>query len=269
MNKLPLLDWQTDSRWRLLAALFFGLILSFGLIFAVKTSFAQSLFEDGCSGKCFITLPPNLPAGNYTAVSFLSKVGSTDVIHTDVAPVLTADGSSACDGRCHVSLPTDLEAGSYKLTTFLKDDANGNVVAKDALIININGSITEVVGDDTTPREINLIEGTCQGDNCPSAQGEVCGPDKLKTAIGCVSTKPADLIKDLITLSIGIGGVVALIRMILGSYQMIMSHGNKDSIKEGRDKFVSALIGLIFIILAVYLMELVGLSILALPGFGR
>lgn len=120
--------------------------------------------------------------------------------------------------------------------------------------------------DQTTPREIKLIEDTCQGDNCPLAKPVICGQDKVQTAIGCISTKPADLITALIKLIIGIGGGIALIRMIIGSIQLITAQGNQDQIKSGKEMFISAIIGLLFIIFAVMILETIGVSILGLPG---
>jgi hypothetical protein len=48
---------------------------------------------------------------------------------------------------------------------------------------------------------------------------------------------------------------------------MITSGGNAETLKKGREQFVSAVIGLLFVIFAVLLMQIVGVDILGLPGF--
>lgn len=87
------------------------------------------------------------------------------------------------------------------------------------------------------------------------------------TAIGCIPTNPTALIKGLLKIAAGIGGGIALLLMIFGSFQMITSGGNPDNIKKGQEQFTSAIIGLLFIIFSVLLLQVVGVDILSLPGF--
>lgn len=123
--------------------------------------------------------------------------------------------------------------------------------------------------DETNPRTINLIEDRCEGEDCPSAEGVVCGPETVKTAIGCISTKPQDLIGDIVKLAVALGGGVALLLMIFGSIRMITSAGNQDQLKAGREQFVSAVIGLLFVIFAIVLMQIIGVDFLSIPGLNR
>ena len=57
--------------------------------------------------------------------------------------------------------------------------------------------------------------------------------------------------------------------MILGVFGMITSAGNPDNLKAGQDRFTQALIGLLFVIFSVLIMQLIGVDILGIPGFGR
>lgn len=94
-----------------------------------------------------------------------------------------------------------------------------------------------------------------------------CKEREIKTAIGCVPIDPAPLMAGLIKYVVGISGGIALLLMIFGSFQMITSAGNAETLKKGREQFVSAVIGLLFVIFAVLLMQIVGVDILGLPGF--
>lgn len=122
--------------------------------------------------------------------------------------------------------------------------------------------------DSTVARKTNLIDANCDPSDasCLSSKPVICGEETVKTAIGCISTKPQDLITAFIKLATGISGGIALLLMIFASIKMILSHGNADQLKSGRDQFTSAVIGLLFVIFAVFLMQLIGVNILDIPG---
>lgn len=108
---------------------------------------------------------------------------------------------------------------------------------------------------------------------CSLANGDPCndavrGPG-FKTAIGCIHTNPPEFVKDFLTFVIGIGGGIAFLMMLLGSFQMLTSAGNPEALQAGRERLTSAIIGLLFVIFAVLLLQVIGVDILKLPGFGR
>lgn len=107
--------------------------------------------------------------------------------------------------------------------------------------------------------------------NCDPATGSTQNvPDTahgVMTAIGCIPTDPVILINSLIKFSAASGGGIALILMIFGSFKMITSGGNPDNVKKGREQFVAAAMGLLFIIFSVLLLQLIGANILDIPGF--
>ncbi|MDD2822580.1 MAG: hypothetical protein PHQ59_00730 [Candidatus Daviesbacteria bacterium] len=104
----------------------------------------------------------------------------------------------------------------------------------------------------------------------PGGAGEACpnGASGINTALGCVPTEPSAFIQAVSRLLSGIGGGIALLLMIAGSFRMITSGGNPDGVKAGSEQFTSALIGLLFIIFAVLLLKVIGVDILNIPGFG-
>lgn len=107
---------------------------------------------------------------------------------------------------------------------------------------------------------------------CSFGGGETCSDGRgpaIKTAIGCVHTSPPEFVKDLMKFVIGIGGGLAFLMMLLGAYQMLSSAGNPETLKAGQDRLTSAVTGLLFIIFAVLLLQIIGLDILAIPGFGK
>lgn len=113
--------------------------------------------------------------------------------------------------------------------------------------------------------------GCTPGKDCTSAAGKPCpdGKSGIDTAIGCVPTEPQPLIQAILRLSGGIAGGIAFLMMIIGAFQMITSAGNPDSLKAGQQRFTSAIEGLLFVIFAVLLLQIIGVDILNIPGFSR
>lgn len=114
--------------------------------------------------------------------------------------------------------------------------------------------------------------GGCKpGDtNCTSAKGVPCTESKngIMTAIGCVPTEPLALVEGLLRYGTLAAGGIAFLLMILGALQMITAEGNPEAIKNGQERFYSAIIGLLLIIFSVLLMQVIGVDILGLPDLG-
>ncbi|MCH7541704.1 hypothetical protein IH981_02935, partial [Patescibacteria group bacterium] len=85
----------------------------------------------------------------------------------------------------------------------------------------------------------------------PTPFGPVCG-----TAI-CLS-------EAFLNTSLGIVGGAGFFLMVFGSYRLMFSGGNPESVKSGREIITAAIIGLIFVTLAVFILNLIGISILGL-----
>lgn len=116
------------------------------------------------------------------------------------------------------------------------------------------------------------------GEKCSNSSGQFCNTSTgqlaedgngVLTAIGCVPKDPAQLIAGLMKYITGFSGGVALLLMVFGSFQMMTSGGNADTLKKGREQFVSAVIGLLFVIFSTLLLQIIGVDILGLPGFTK
>jgi len=101
----------------------------------------------------------------------------------------------------------------------------------------------------------------------PCKQGEP--GEGIQTALGCIPTKDTtQFVGWLLKFAIGIGGGIAFLLMIFGGFKIITSSGNPEAVKAGQELITSALMGLIFIIFSVFLLQLIGVKILQIPGFG-
>lgn len=104
---------------------------------------------------------------------------------------------------------------------------------------------------------------------CGSGAGKPCADPKdpaIQTAIGCIHTSLAGFVKDTLKFVIAISGGLAFLMMLLGAFQMLTSAGNPETLQAGRERFTSAIIGLLFIIFAVLLLRIIGVDILGLGG---
>ncbi len=87
------------------------------------------------------------------------------------------------------------------------------------------------------------------------------------TALGCLPTKPADLLPKLAQFAVGIAGGIALMLMLIGAFRISVSAGNPDNVQAGKDMFTSAIAGLLLIVFSALILRVVGVDIFQLPGF--
>ncbi len=88
------------------------------------------------------------------------------------------------------------------------------------------------------------------------------------TGLGCFETDISALIKNtLLGLGVALGGVVSMLCIIYSSVMLQTSGGNPERIKKAREYLTSCIIGLLLILFSVFLLQLIGVNILRLPGF--
>lgn len=90
------------------------------------------------------------------------------------------------------------------------------------------------------------------------------------TAIGCLPIDLGLLFRDYIFVyGMGIAGGIAFLYFLYGAFIILTSMGNPERIEEGKQIIVSALSGIFLIIFSVFLIGIIGVDILQLPGFGK
>ncbi len=87
------------------------------------------------------------------------------------------------------------------------------------------------------------------------------------TAIGCIPTDHTSIVQVFIKLGLVTGGGVALLIILAGSFMLSVSQGDPKKTSEAKEMITSAIIGLIFIIFSVSILQLIGVQILHIPGF--
>ncbi|MDO8609209.1 MAG: hypothetical protein Q7R95_01555 [bacterium] len=103
--------------------------------------------------------------------------------------------------------------------------------------------------------------GSCV--SCASSGG-------IWTAIGCVPTNFQSFVSDfLLSIGIGLGGVVALLCIIYSAFMMQTSQGNPEKIKKAQENLTSCILGLMLIIFSVFIMRIIGVDILRIPFLSK
>lgn len=88
------------------------------------------------------------------------------------------------------------------------------------------------------------------------------------TAIGCIPTDIASLFKTYLSpIGLGIAGGIAFLLILFGGFTILTSAGNPESLAKGKEMITSAIAGLLLIIFSVFILRLIGVDILQIPGF--
>lgn len=96
-----------------------------------------------------------------------------------------------------------------------------------------------------------------------------CGTNGISTQIGCIEAgSTAGFIGQLFTLGTGIAGGIAFLLIIFGGFQILTSAGNPERLNAGKELVGSAISGLLLILFSVFLLKIIGVDILCIPGFG-
>lgn len=92
----------------------------------------------------------------------------------------------------------------------------------------------------------------------------------IPTALGfTIHTDPARFVSDIFTIVLSIGGIAAILFFIQAGYRLMTSAGNKEKVAASREQITAAIMGLLFIILSITILEFIGINILHIPGIGR
>ena len=87
------------------------------------------------------------------------------------------------------------------------------------------------------------------------------------SAIGCVPINLSNFVSQfLLGRMIGLAGIIALFCIIYSAFQIQSSQGNTEKIKKSQDILISCILGLILIIFSIFILRLIGVNILQIPG---
>lgn len=95
-----------------------------------------------------------------------------------------------------------------------------------------------------------------------------CSDHGVWTSLGCVDNNISSFIQNTVFgMGIGLAGGFALLCIVFAAFQMQSSQGNPEKIKKAQEMLTSCIMGLMLIIFSVFILRLIGVSILKIPGF--
>jgi len=115
----------------------------------------------------------------------------------------------------------------------------------------------------TTSNTCSLLTGNSK----TACEGCMDDGKSVWTAIGCVEATSTGLLNKFLPFAIGIAGGIAFLLILFGALQMMMSAGNPEKLNAGKELVTAAITGLLLIIFSVFILRLVGVTILKIPGF--
>lgn len=114
------------------------------------------------------------------------------------------------------------------------------------------------------------ITGSSSGGQQSQTGGLFCdGTNGIQTAIGCLDVlgNQNTFLGQLLSWSIGIAGGIAFLLIVYAGFMIMSSSGNPDRLKAGQELMTSAISGVVLLILSIFILNVIGVKILAIPGF--
>lgn len=287
--------------------LLISFIVSFGLVFP-KSSHASILDGSWISAnwKTQVYLYQNHPNGTVCYYpQCIEDSGSTSPFTMEVIVTAARDTSSwggysvgdPLRGKVRVDInrikvadnvPTDAQgmaifhfpygAGTHRLEIYAKADGQISPFLPGKKIVDTGYKLE--IKTSCTPNDLAGCTGRIHFGQMPYAicdQVRTSDVDTCRTcmfsggvwtAVGCIPTDPTRMIQVLMKIGLLIGGGVALLIILAGSFILSISQGDPKKTSEAKEMIASALIGLVFIIFSVSILQFIGLDLLQIPGFG-
>src|SRR5258706_3156999 len=96
-----------------------------------------------------------------------------------------------------------------------------------------------------------------------------CDSGSINTAIGWVGFQNTDnFVGTIFKWAVGIGGGISFLLIIFAGFLIMTSAANPERLKEGKELMTSAISGIILLILSIFVLRVIVVDILKLPGFG-
>lgn len=190
------------------------------------------------------------PIGGSNSITIRVSQGQTYACGDDVPP-----NSTACPQEC----PSSQVPGSQLWKCGGPPTPTPEVINSASPTIRPpeppckNGTKELIVGDPNNPSDDYVSLKECHS---------------VMTGLGIeLNTDPYGLIGSLFTFFLSISGGILLAIIIYSGYQMMTSQGEPEKIKIARERITSAIIGFIFLIFSMVILEVIGVNILRIPGF--
>lgn len=113
----------------------------------------------------------------------------------------------------------------------------------------------------------NPIQIFAKTDEFCSGFGAGSADPRINTALGCVPVKIDSFVTWLLPTLFGVAGGIAFLLMVYGFISLATSGGQPDKVKGAKETITSAITGLVVSIFSLFILRLIMVDIIKLPGF--
>jgi hypothetical protein len=89
------------------------------------------------------------------------------------------------------------------------------------------------------------------------------------TAIGCVPQTSDGIVATIMNIGVIMAGTIVLIMILVGAFMLSTSQGDPKKTQEAKELITSAIIGLLFVIFSIVILQFIGVYVFRIPGFGE
>lgn len=113
-------------------------------------------------------------------------------------------------------------------------------------------------------------KGLDVNNNPTTDQKSIVKCTEVDTGLGfAIATDPSGFVKTFFGIILSLSGGIALLLIIISGYQLMFSQGNPEKTQGAKETLTSTIVGLLFIIFSLVILQVVGVDILKIPGFVR
>ena len=103
---------------------------------------------------------------------------------------------------------------------------------------------------------------------CTEGNSDQEGNKGVWTAIGCIKSDPQSILQRFISVGLGMSGGVALLTFLAAGFIFSTSQGDPKAYGQAKEMMTASIVGIIFVIFSVTILQFIGYEILKIPGFG-
>lgn len=123
-----------------------------------------------------------------------------------------------------------------------------------------------------TSQQICDLCGSCVGQPLPQDydQCKECNDKKDHTwsIFGCIPTTEQGFVQAILRIFTSIVGGLSFLSLLYGGGVILASRGNPEQLNTGKSIVVSSIGGLLLVVMAIFILQLIGGGFFDLPGFG-
>lgn len=212
------------------------------------------------TGESLLVNGYNLPNSQHS-VSLIGSIEEEEGTFPYAAIIKKQQGRGPVFWRGELKIPERLPGGNYRVAISDVPSYPKGLKCTPALVVEgdpgtLPPPCKEGLSDPKNPDSTTIF----------SDQIKKC--TKVETAIGDISTEPKEFVEKIFALVLGVAGGIAVILIIVSGYRFMASQGNPEQVQAAREQLTSAIVGLLFIIFSFVILQIIGVNILRIPGFG-